>query len=86
MDGVERRSDYGLVYTGADAHAFVLRWGVEQTFVPVGRPAGNPVAQRTIRAMKEACVWLEGWRNARDLRAALEAWRRSFNEARPTPP
>jgi putative transposase len=82
-DGVELRSDHGSVYTGADAHAFALRWRVEQTFAPVGRPTGNAVAERTIRTMKEECVWLEDWRNARELRTALEAWRRGFNEARP---
>ena len=68
-DGVELRSDHGSVYTGADVHAFALRWGVEQTFAPVGRPTGNAVAERTIRTMQEECVWLEDWRNARDLRA-----------------
>ena len=57
----------------ADAHVFA----------PVGRPTGNAVAEHTLRTMKEECVWLEDWRNARDLRAALEAWRRSFNEVRP---
>jgi formylglycine-generating enzyme required for sulfatase activity len=57
-DGVELRSDHGSVYTGTDAHAFALRWGVEQTFAPVGRPSGNAAAERTIRTMKEECVWL----------------------------
>ena len=82
-DGAALRSDHGPVYTGADAHAFALRRGVEQTFAPVCRPTGNAVAERTIRTMQEECVWLEDWRNARDLRNALAAWWRSFNEARP---
>jgi hypothetical protein len=33
-----------------------------QTFAPVGRPTGNAVAERTIRTMKEECVWLADWR------------------------
>lgn len=82
-DGVELRSDHGSVYTGADAHAFAVRWGVEQTFAPVGRPTGNAVAERTIRTMKEACVWLADWRGINQLREALAAWKRTFNEERP---
>jgi putative transposase len=82
-DGVELRSDHGSVYTGADAHAFALRWGVEQTFAPVGRPTGNAVAERTIRTMKEECVWLADWRGIAQLREALAAWKRTFNEERP---
>jgi transposase InsO family protein len=82
-DGVELRSDHGSVYTGTDAHAFALRWGVEQTFAPVGRPIGNAVAERTIRTMKEECVWLADWRGISQLREALQAWKRTFNEERP---
>lgn len=82
-DGVELRSDHGSVYTGADAHTFALRWGVEQTFAPVGRPTGNAVAERTIRTMKEECIWLADWRDLAELRDALAVWRRDFNEVRP---
>lgn len=82
-EGVELRSDHGSVYTGADAHTFALRWGVEQTFAPVGRPTGNAVAERTIRTMKEECIWLADWRDLVELRDALAVWRRDFNEARP---
>lgn len=81
--GVELRSDHGSVYTGSDAHTFARRWGVEQTFAPVGRPTGNAVAERTIRTMKEECTWLADWRNLDELRTALEAWRVAFNESRP---
>jgi putative transposase len=81
--GVELRSDHGSVYTGADARIFAARWGIEQTFAPVGRPTGNAVAERTIRTMKEECIWLADWRDIAELKAALEAWRREFNEVRP---
>jgi putative transposase len=81
--GVELRSDHGSVYTGADAHALALRWGVEQTFAPVGRPTGNAVAERTIRTMKEECVWLADWKDLVELRIALEKWKFEFNELRP---
>jgi putative transposase len=81
--GVELRTDHGSVYTGADAAAFAKRWGLEQTFAPVGRPTGNAVAERTIRTMKEECIWLEDWESIDAVQAALQRWQRSFNEDRP---
>lgn len=82
-EGVELRSDHGSVYTGADAKVFADRWRVEQTFAPVGRPTGNAVAERTIRTMKEECIWLADWRNRAELDQALQGWRVEFNEVRP---
>lgn len=82
-DGVELRTDHGSVYTGADAFTFAQRWGIQQTFAPVGRPTGNAVVERTIRTMKEECIWLSDWKNLAELRTALEAWRTEFNERRP---
>lgn len=82
-DGVELRTDHGSVYTGADAHTFARRWRIEQTFAPVGRPTGNAVAERTIRTMKEECIWLSDWKNLAELREALAAWRAMFNDRRP---
>ena len=82
-EGVEIRSDHGPQYTGADAAAMAKTWGVVQTFAPVGRPTGNAVAERTIRTMKEECVWLSDWDSEDELRTALIAWRQSFNCERP---
>lgn len=82
-EGVELRSDHGPQYTGADAAQLARRWGIVQTFAPVGRPTGNAVAERTIRTMKEECVWLADWTSAEALRSALLAWQKCFNTERP---
>lgn len=82
-DGVELRSDHGPQYTGYDAEVLVQAWGVTHTFAPVGRPTGNAVAERTIRTMKEECIWLCDWRNLAELHEALQAWARTFNHDRP---
>lgn len=81
--GLELRSDHGPQYTGADCEALVLRWGLTHTFAPVGRPTGNAVVERVIRTMKEEVVWLQDWDDAAQLRAALIAWQRRYNETRP---
>jgi putative transposase len=82
-DGVELRTDHGPQYTGRDAEELTKTWRVTHTFAPVGRPTGNAVAERTIRTMKEECIWLADWRDIDQLVAALGRWARTFNEDRP---
>ena len=82
-DGAELRSDHGPQFTGHDAAALTKRWGLEQTFAPVGRPTGNAVAERTIPMMKVECLWLEEFTDAAHVQAALDRWRYSFNHERP---
>jgi putative transposase len=82
-EGLEMRSDHGPQYTGADAERLLGLWGVLHTFAPVGRPTGNAVVERLIRTMKEEVVWLRDWKNAAELRAALEEWVRRYNTRRP---
>lgn len=81
--GVELRTDHGPQYTGHDAEDLCAAWGVTHTFAPVGRPTGNAVAERTIRTMKEECIWLRDWPDAETLRVALVAWAAAFNDVRP---
>lgn len=82
-DGVELRTDHGPQYTGADCAALLARWGVAHTFAPVGRPTGNAVVERVIRTLKEELLWLKDWEDAAEVAAAVEIWRRKYNEARP---
>ena len=82
-EGLEVRSDHGPQYTGADAANLLAFWGVLHTFAPVGRPTGNAVVERLIRTMKEEVVWLRDWKNAAELRAALEEWVRRYSTRRP---
>ena len=82
-DGVELRSDHGPQYTGQDAAALAARWGLEQTFAPVGRPTGNAVAERTIQTMKLECVWLHEFEDVAELQQALWSWQQTFNHERP---
>jgi putative transposase len=82
-EGVELRSDHGPQYTGRDAEALARKWGLEQTFAPVGRPTGNAVAERTIQTMKLECIWLMDFDGVEDLQSALDAWQDTFNHERP---
>ena len=82
-EGVELRTDHGPQYTGADCAELVERWGLEHTYAPVGRPTGNAVVERVIRTLKEEVVWLRDWESIDELRAAIRAWVKRYNEQRP---
>ena len=82
-DGVELLTDHGAQFTGADCEALLGRWRVTHRLSRVGRPTGNAVVERLIRTMKEEVVWLRDWESADELRGALDAWRRRYNETRP---
>lgn len=82
-DGVELRSDHGPQFTGHDAAELATRWGLEQTFAPVGRPTGNAMAERTILTMKVECLWLEDFEDTADVQRALDRWHHEFNHERP---
>lgn len=81
--GVELRSDHGPQFTGADCAGLVEEWGLLHTFAPVGRPTGNAVVERVIRTLKEELLWLRDWESADEVRAAVAAWVRRYNEERP---
>lgn len=82
-DSFELRTDHGPQYTGGDCDAMCQHWRVLHTLAPPGRPTGNSVAERTIRTMKEECIWLEDFEDLASLQAALTDWQRLFNEQRP---
>jgi putative transposase len=81
--GLELRTDHGPQFTGDTCHQICKAWGLEHTFSPVGRPTGNALAERTIRTMKEECLWLQDWESLAELDNALAAWIHNFNEKRP---
>lgn len=81
--GFELRTDHGPQYTGDDAHQLCMRWNVDHTFAPVGRPTGNAVAERFIETMKIEVIWTQDWESEAQLRAALEAWLIKYNHERP---
>lgn len=82
-DGLELRTDHGPQYTSDTAARMCETWGLDHTFAPVGRPTGNALAERTIRTMKEECLWLRDWDSLAELEAALADWQTTFNEKRP---
>jgi putative transposase len=82
-DDIELRTDHGSVYTGDDCAKLSLAWKLDHTFAPIGRPTGNAVAERFIQTLKLEVVWLRDWEDMEELGAAIEVWRRFYNDERP---
>jgi putative transposase len=82
-DGLELRTDHGPQYTGADCDALCAEWRLEHTLAPVGRPTGNAVAERVIQTLKVELLWTRDFESIDELRDAVAAWLRVYNEARP---
>lgn len=82
-EGLELRTDHGPQFTGEVCHRVCEAWRLDHTFAPVGRPTGNALAERTIRTMKEECLWLQDWDNLAELQEALSGWAHRFNHKRP---
>ncbi len=82
-EGVELRTDHGPQYTGADCEALCVRWKLEHTYAPVGRPTGNAVVERFIRTLKEELIWLRDWESADELRTAIATWLHHYLHHRP---
>ena len=53
--------------------------GITQAFTSYNNPKGNADTERSIRTLKEECLWLREWRSPFELAEALARWFESFN-------
>ncbi|MGC9576023.1 MAG: integrase core domain-containing protein [Desulfobacterota bacterium U4-17] len=64
---------------------FAVRWGIEHTLVPVGRPTGNAVADpaKAGQTLKVELIWTRDWETMGELREAIKVWLEDYNHLRP---
>ena len=75
------RHDHGSQYM-SDLFQEELRFlGVTSSPAFVRMPEGNGVAERFIRTLKEQLLWVRVFQTVEELRQALHAWVRTYNEA-----
>lgn len=78
--GLKVRHDHGSQYT-SDHFQRELTWlGIESSPSFVRAPEGNGVAERFYRTLKEQLLWVRSFENVEELRLALLAWIRVYNE------
>ena len=83
-DGVARglrlRHDHGSNYLADDFQQEVAFFGIESSPSFVREPEGNGVAERFIRTLKENLLWVRSFDTIEELRLALCAFKRTYNE------
>lgn len=80
-NGLLIRHDHGSQYMSDHFQNDLKFLGAESTPSFVRAPEGNGVAERFMRTLKEQVLWVHTFRNAEEVRQALQEFRRVYNES-----
>jgi putative transposase len=78
--GLQLRHDHGSQYLSHHFQNELRFLGIESSPAFVREPEGNGCAERFIRALKENLLWIRPFANIEELRLALIAFKRTYNQ------
>jgi transposase InsO family protein len=78
--GLALRHDHGSQYVSDDFQAEISFLGIESSPSFVRAPQGNGIAEWFMGPLKEQLLWIHGCPDLDELNAALQTWRRRYNE------
>jgi transposase InsO family protein len=78
--GLRLRHDHGSQYVSHDFQAEIRFLGIESSPAFVREPEGNGCAERFIRTLKENLLWVRRFETVEELRLALVAFKRTYNQ------
>ena len=76
---VHLMSDNGCQPTSVAFMRTCGQLGIAQAFTSYNNPKGNADTERSIRTLKEECLWLREWRSPFELAEAVAGWFGQFN-------
>jgi putative transposase len=79
--GLRLRHDHGSQYVSHDFQVEIRFLGMESSPAFVREPEGNGCAERFIRTLKENLLWLRRFETIAELRRALLAFQRTYNQS-----
>jgi putative transposase len=79
--GLQVRHDHGSQYMSGTFQKELAFLGITSSPSFVRAPEGNGVAERFFRTLKEQCLWLTPYATVEELRLALHAWVKVYNES-----
>jgi putative transposase len=79
--GLQLRHDHGSQYVSHDFQAELRFLGIQSSPAFVREPEGNGCAERYIRVLKENLLWVRRFDTVEELRLALRAFQRSYNQS-----
>ena len=78
--GLQLRHAHGSQYVSHDFQAEIRFLGIESSPAFVREPEGNGCAERFIRTLKENLLWVRHFATVEELRLALIAFKRTYNQ------
>ena len=78
--GLRLRHDHGSNYLADNFQQEIAFFRIESSPSFVREPEGNGVAERFIRTLKENLLWVRSFETIEELRLALLAFKRTYNE------
>ena len=79
--GVQLRHDHGSQYVSHDFQKELAFLGIQSSPAFVREPEGNGCAERFVRVLKENLLWVRRFDTVEELRLALLAFQRSYNQS-----
>ena len=79
--GLRLRHDHGSRYVSHHFRTELRFLGIESSPAFVREPEGNGCAERFIRTLKENLPWVRHFATVEELRLALTAFKRTYNQA-----
>jgi transposase InsO family protein len=79
--GLQLRHDHGSQHVSHDFQAELRFLGIQSSPAFVREPEGNGCAERLVRVLKENLLWVRRFDTVEELRVALLAFRRSYNQS-----
>jgi putative transposase len=79
--GLKLRHDHGSQFVAHDFQAEIAFLGIESSPAFVREPEGNGCAERFIRTLKENLLWVRRFATVEELRQALLAFQRRYNQS-----
>jgi putative transposase len=78
--GLQLRHDHGSQYVSHDFQAELRFLGIQSSPAFVREPEGNGCAERFVRVLKENLLWVRRFDTVEELRVALLAFQRTYNQ------
>jgi len=78
--GLQLRHDHGSQHVSHDFQAEIRFLGIQSSPAFVREPEGNGCAERFVRVLKENLLWVRRFDTVEELRGALLAFQRTYNQ------
>ena len=81
-EGLSLRHENGSIFLARDYLANTKYWGIDQEYIPSGKPDWNGVIERFFRTLKEECVWLHRFESFEQAEIVIAQWIEKYNKYR----